>query len=120
MSEFRRVQHAEHSPTTCAFCGTHNGPFIDTQFELIAFGRVYVCMSSAEKSGCVRQMARFDGMVEAEMLDDALAEIALVNSQIDQIQAELRDQRVVSMEDVIEELSRRRGGRPAKPKEEVI
>ena len=121
MSEFRAVSEAQHSPTICAFCGTHVGPFIDTQFELLAFGRVYVCMANDERSGCVRQMARFDGMADVELLDLALAEVASTKAEIDQLQAEIRDNRVVPMSEVLDELRRQRGGRPPKvPQQEVV
>lgn len=65
MSEFKLVQHAMFSPTACAACGTHEGPFIDTEIDLPAYGHVYLCASRNDTSGCIRQMARLDGMIES-------------------------------------------------------
>jgi len=114
MSEFRAVANAQYSPTKCAFCDTHQGPFIDTGFELIAYGHVYICMAAAGRSGCVRQMARLDDMIDSEIVRDALEETVQLRARIDQLLEELQESKVVPMQQVLEELRRQRGGRPRK------
>lgn len=123
MSEFRAVANAQYSPTKCAFCDTHQGPFIDTGFELIAYGHVYICMAASGRSGCVRQMARLDDMIDAVLVTDALEETSVLLARVDQLQRELQESKVVPMQEVLEELRRARGGRPKKelvPQEETV
>ena len=114
MSEFQAVANARYSPTKCALCDTHAGPFIDTGFEVIAYGHVYICMANAERSGCVRQMARLDNMVDFEIVSDALAETDRVKAELDQVRAELDEKWTAPMQEILDEMRRRRGGRPPK------
>lgn len=125
MSEFQAVAAARFSPTKCALCDTHAGPFIDTGWELLGYGHVYICMAGDGRSGCVRQMARLDGMIDHEVVTDALEELDVMRAKVDQLQQELNDSKVVPMKEVLEELRRQRGGRPRKdpvpdPTEEVV
>ena len=114
MSEFQAVANARYSPTKCAFCDTHKGPFIDTGFELIAFGHVYVCMANEERSGCIRQMARLDGMIDQEIVTEALEERDALQADVDQLRAEMEEKWTTPLGEILEELRRRRGGRPPK------
>ena len=119
MSEFQAVANAKYSPTKCAFCDTHQGPFIDTGFELIAFGHVYICMAASGRSGCVRQMGRLDGMIDQEVVTSALEEAGSLKAQLDQLQAEMDEKFNLPLQEILDELRRRRGGRPAKTTEPV-
>ena len=114
MSEFQAVANARYSPTKCALCDTHAGPFIDTGWETIAYGHVYICMANADRSGCVRQMARLDNMVDFEVVSDALAETDRLKAELDQVKAELDEKWTAPMQEILDEMRRRRGGRPPK------
>ena len=48
MSEYKVVQNAQFSPTKCAFCGSHGGPFIDTHTEYHGYGHVYTLHAELE------------------------------------------------------------------------
>lgn len=117
MSEFIAVAAARFSPTKCALCDTHQGPFIDTGWEILGYGHVYICMAAPERSGCVRQMARLDNMIDQEIVRDALAEADLLRARIDQLEQEVLEAKVVPMQEVLAELRRARGGRPRKDAE---
>ncbi len=114
------MQNARYSPTKCALCDTHAGPFIDTGFEVIAYGHIYICMANAERSGCVRQMARLDGMVDYEVVQEALAETDTLRQQLDQVQAELDEKWTAPLQEILTEMRRRRGGRPAKDVQDIV
>jgi hypothetical protein len=114
MSEFQAVANARYSPTKCALCDTHAGPFIDTGFEVIGYGHVYICMANKDHSGCVRQMARLDNMIDIEVVTDALAETERLRAHVDQLQAEIDEKWTAPLAEILDEMRRRRGGRPAK------
>lgn len=114
ISEFQAVANAKYSPTKCALCDTHKGPFIDTGFEVIAYGHVYICMANADHSGCVRQMARLDGMIDVEVVTEALERADALQAELDQLQAEMEEKYTAPLQEILEELRRRRGGRPPK------
>ncbi len=114
MTEFNAVGSARFSPTKCALCDTSGGPFIDTQFELIGYGHVYICMAAAGRSGCVRQMARLDGMIDQEVVTNALEERDALQARLEQLQAEMDEKYTQPLQEILTELRRRRGGRPAK------
>ncbi len=117
MSEFNAVANARFSPTKCALCDTHAGPFIDTGFEVIGYGHVYICMAGDGRSGCVRQMARLDNMIDSEVVQDALEDRDRLQAAYDQLQAEMDEKYTQPLAEILEELRRRRGGRPAKASE---
>lgn len=120
MSEFQAVAAARFSPTKCALCDTHAGPFIDTGWELLGYGHVYICMAGDGRSGCVRQMARLDNMIDSEIVKDALEEVDVLRARVDQLQQELVESKVVPMKEVLDELRRQRGGRPRKDSIEQV
>lgn len=81
MSEFNRVASATYSPTRCALCITHEGPFIDTHIEWPAYGHVYIC------GGCVKQMANQFEMVDGSLLAETLVELDLATQKIEQLES---------------------------------
>ena len=95
MSEFIAVAAARFSPTKCALCDTHAGPFIDTGWELLGYGHVYICASNSRRAGCIRQMARLDGMVEEMQLGDVIAREAALTDQLDELRAKFDQSRIV-------------------------
>lgn len=107
MAEFTRVANATWSPTKCVFCGDHEGPFIDAHLDLDAYGHVWICCSSASRSGCVWQIGRLDGMI---VYEDMKEEIQRTQDTIEWLSSELndaREDRVVPLADVVEMLSNR-------------
>jgi hypothetical protein len=122
MSEFQTVANAKYSPTKCALCDTHKGPFIDTGFEVIAFGHVYICMANDDHSGCVRQMGRLDGMIDVEVVTEALERADTLQAELDQLRKEMDDKYTAPLQEILDELRRRRGGRPKKvePEEATV
>ena len=99
------VQQASASPTQCALCQTHEGPFIDTGVEFYGYGWVYICASSPKRSGCVRQMGRLDEMVDAEIVSEAMLQINELRMRVLDLEAELNGSRVVAMDDVLAHLA---------------
>lgn len=61
MPEFRKVDHAVASPTTCVGCGTHAGPFIDLGIALPVYGALYLCVETESRVGCAGQIAKLNG-----------------------------------------------------------
>jgi hypothetical protein len=114
MTEFNAVAAARFSPTKCALCDTHAGPFIETGWEILGYGHVYICMAGDGRSGCVRQMGRLDGMIDVEVVTEALEQSDALRARVDQLEEELNNSKVVPMQEVLEELRRQRGGRPKK------
>lgn len=90
---------------------------------MIGYGHVYICIAGDGRSGCVRQMARLDGMIDIEIVTEALEEADALRAEIDQLKEELKQSKVVPMQEVLDELRRARGGRPRKTpekQEEVV
>jgi hypothetical protein len=112
MSELRIVDRAAYSPTQCALCLAHEGPFIDTGAEFIGYGHVYICASREGRSGCVRQMARFDRMTSTDDHDAVLEQVKALNLKISELEAELAESRVVPMHEVVEFLKTKVVARP--------
>lgn len=111
MAELRYVDRAQYSPTQCAICQTHEGPFIDTSVEFIGYGHVYICASHSGRSGCVRQMANFDGMVSVETFDEIAAENAVLGERVRDLEAELDESRVVPLSEVLAYVASERAAR---------
>lgn len=99
------VQSAGASPTRCALCQTHEGPFIDTGVEFLGYGWVYICTSSAKRSGCVRQMGRLDNMMDAEIVDEAMLQINELRVRVRDLEQELEESKVVPMQEVLVHLA---------------
>lgn len=89
MSEFKLVQNAVYSPTVCFTCGTHEGPFIDTNMTPPIFGHVYICAGDENRPGCIRQMARLNGMLDPE----ASLELAELVVELAEVRAQLTEER---------------------------
>jgi len=90
---------------------------------LLGYGHVYICMQADGRSGCVRQMARLDGMIDNEIVVTAMEEADVLRARVDQLSEELKESKVVPMQEVLDELRRQRGGRPKKtpePTEEKV
>lgn len=102
MTEFRKVAHAERSPTKCLLCHSIAGPFIDTQIEIPVWGAVYICMANDHSSGCLRQMARFDGMVEGALAEELSSALADAHVRIADLEREMEEQKMVPMSEVVE------------------
>lgn len=75
MPEFNKTPVAHHSPTKCILCNTHEGPFIDTGRDTIE-GHIYICCSSENRSGCLQQMARLDGMISPEAVQQLMDDLS--------------------------------------------
>src|SRR5687768_2039609 len=102
MAELRIVDRAAYSPTQCALCLAHEGPFIDTGAEFLGYGHVYICASREGRAGCVRQMARFDRMMAVEDHEEAVADLKGLRLRVQELEAELAESRVVPMHEVVE------------------
>jgi hypothetical protein len=105
MAEFSYKTHATFSPTRCLVCSDHAGPFIDCHSELYGHGRVYICASTADRPGCVQQMARLDGMVlAAEVEEDVVALRDAIASLEEQLELAISE-KVVPLDEVLSALS---------------
>lgn len=91
MSNARVVQNADRSPTRCAICHTHQGPFIDTQTSQQISGHLYICCGGDHNSGCLPQMARLIGMVDQPVHEAAMLEIRLLLEDNARLEQELEE-----------------------------
>lgn len=91
MPEFRKVNAATYSPTSCVCCGDHEGPFLDTQVELPGYGWVYICASNENRPGCLQQMARLDYMHSDEYVTELRDEMADLEERNNALQDELAE-----------------------------
>jgi len=115
MPEFKKVASAVRSPTQCALCHSFEGPFIDTELLLPVYGHVYICMSNEHRSGCLRQMARLDGMVDGDRYSESVAKIAMLEGALADAEERERSSRVVPMEEVLAHLSITQGSEFVQP-----
>lgn len=104
MAELRYIQRAHMSPTQCALCCSFEGPFIDTGAEFLGYGHVFICASNSNRSGCVRQMARLDGMMDQEVVGEALRQVDELTERVRELEAQLVEERVVPMSEVLDHL----------------
>jgi hypothetical protein len=105
MAEFHWVPSGTYSPTKCVFCGDHQGPFIDAHLDLDAYGHVYVCASTLDRPGCTQQIARLDGMVTINEVDELVTQLG---ERVNQLETELEEalgNRTVPLSDVLEMLN---------------
>lgn len=78
MPDFVLRQHATFAPTTCRFCGDHEGPFIDSGVDDDGYGHIWICAPNEHRSGCLGTMAAAAGYVdpgEAQRLRDEIEEL---------------------------------------------
>lgn len=82
MPDLMIVSKAERTPGYCFWCHGTTGPFVDTIRDVLPHGRVYFCIGTPQRPGCVTQMASAIGYAAPEvvaeldaMLGDAHAEI---------------------------------------------
>lgn len=101
MSEFRRVEHAQFSPTKCVACGDHLGPFIDLEQELPVYGHLYLCAATEARPGCVHQIARLDYMVEASVVQELEQRNAELEADIDLLVDRLKGEKLVTLEEIL-------------------
>lgn len=94
MSEFAKVPSARRSPTVCVFCASHEGPFIDTNVDLPGYGRLNVCCANDNRTGCIRQMARLDGISDPEELMHVTELLVAANDRIAELEALLGNKRM--------------------------
>lgn len=111
MSEFKKVENAQFSPTQCFACGTHEGPFIDTHVDMIE-GHVYICARNDIRAGCLEQMARLDGMVRKDVVDNQIAEALEEVEYYKALLEQERQNKVISVKDLPELMALANG--PAK------
>lgn len=104
MAELRYIQQAHASPTQCALCTSFKGPFIDTGAEFLGYGHVFICASNDTRSGCVRQMGRLDGMMDEEVVGEALRQVDELTERVQELERELAEAKVVPMSEVLEHL----------------
>jgi hypothetical protein len=72
-------------PTQCVACGTHEGPFWDTETDVVAYGHVYVCVGTKDRPGCIAQAAREAGYADpalAQSLNDELQKLRFENIEL--------------------------------------
>lgn len=94
MSEFVKRETAIFSPTSCALCGDHEGPFIDTHLEWPAYGHVWLCAPNDRRSGCVSQMAILCGMYDQTAMDTVLTENEVLRARIRDLEDQLGQKRL--------------------------
>lgn len=90
MPEFNKTPHAYHSPTKCILCNTHEGPFIDTGRDTIE-GHIYICCATENRSGCIRQMARLDDMIEPDAVQQMMSDLELKDRKIESLLMDIDD-----------------------------
>lgn len=88
----------EHVPQGCFFCGSHNGPYIDTAIvdptiqtadgPVVVRGRVALCIGIAERPGCAVQIGRAAGLIST----DALARLNELGATKDKLIENLQEQ----------------------------
>lgn len=100
MSEFRKVERAKFSPTSCTFCGAHEGPFIDTQVDIVAHGHIYICATSEHRSGCVRQLARLDNLADPEEVMQITSDLVEAQARVVELEG-LLGKKKASVEDIL-------------------
>lgn len=106
MAEYTLVSHAQFSPTWCAGCQTHAGPFIDTHLEQMQIatalgvqvfeGHIYICTS------CAKQMGVLSGCADPEQYSQLMGELLALQEHIEVLEAELhieRDNKIVNRAD---------------------
>lgn len=101
MSEFRRVEHAQFTPTKCVACGGHTGPFIDLEQNLPVYGHLYLCAATESRSGCVHQIARLDNMIEIHEYQALERRIAELEEDIDLLVESLRGEKLVKLNEIL-------------------
>lgn len=104
MSEFNKVEIANVSPTRCALCHTHQGPFVDVHMETLPVGtatgmqvyegHIYLCTREVALgvSGCVEQLGYAAGtMVDTYRIELKQAEIDRLQEKIAKLEADLQE-----------------------------
>lgn len=102
---FQLVAEAGASPTCCALCQSHEGPFIDTGVEILGHGWVFICAATDRRSGCVRQMGRLDAMVDGDVVGEAMLQIDTLSARVQELEQELAGSRVVPLAEVLDYLT---------------
>lgn len=83
MSEFNLKPEANISPTTCRFCGTHEGPFIDTNTDDDHYGHVWICAPIEKKrAGCAGMIAIQIGFTDQGETSDLKRRILDLEAQL--------------------------------------
>lgn len=100
MPDFRKVEHALVTPTSCVFCGGTRGPFIESvpEKEIPGFGRVYICATNEQNiAGCLVQAARLVGMLDVRQAAELERIIKTQREQIVSLQDQVdaRDEPVI-------------------------
>lgn len=103
MSEFKRVPNPVFPPRSCALCNSFEGPMVDTELDVVGHGRLYICLATERRAGCVAQFARLDDLVSGELLRDERLVRAKLQARIDDL--ERRTMQVVPLEEVMQALA---------------
>ncbi len=114
MPSFRRIASAPVTPTSCVFCGTFEGPFVESvpEREIPGYGRVYVCAANEPgRAGCLVQAAREVGCFGKEETDRLFDDLAKAGDRIRDLETEVsrRKDPVVLSGDEYERLLDRAG-----------
>ena len=96
MPEFNLIPEARSSPTECALCRDHRGPFIDTGIEKLD-GRILICTSitgpdgNLDRAGCIEQMARLVGSVDKETHAELQTRHQDMKTRVHELEAVVKD-----------------------------
>ena len=92
MPDFAIREFATLSPTQCILCGTSEPPFLDTVVDVIGYGRIYLCVGTDQKPGCLHQAARAAGCADPALrrvletkVDDLEATVQMMRDQNDRL-----------------------------------
>lgn len=121
MPDFLRIERPLAPPTQCIACSTHSCPegFIDTGREIPGYGgltagvggRIYLC------GWCVSAAAKLIGFVDGAIAKAMSDELAGCNTVIEQLNAELeqeRDKKLVSLVELEGVISNRKLAKAAR------
>jgi len=99
MIEPRLVEGAMFSPGHCHICGGSQGAMVDTGVDVPGDGRTYICLKV-----CVPLIARACRWLTPEQGDQLLERLGQATAEANELRDALereRDNRVVSLEDVL-------------------
>lgn len=77
---------------------------MDTHIDLPGYGHVWLCAADGTRPGCIRQMARLDGMYDPQERDMMLDEQLILQTRIERLEGLVKRKTVLLSEimDVME------------------